>query len=46
MTMIAQKIECPKCHKIFSCNPDVGKMKCPRCGYDELKVFADKVSRF
>lgn len=23
---------CPKCKRMYSWNPDVGKMYCPRCG--------------
>lgn len=32
MTMMPMYKTCPKCHKKYSWNPDVGKMFCPHCG--------------
>ena len=32
MTLIPMKKICPKCHKKYDWNPDVGKMWCPVCG--------------
>lgn len=31
MTMRPMWKTCPKCHKRYSWNPDVGKIACPRC---------------
>ena len=31
MTMVPMIKKCPKCHKKYSWNPDVGKMNCPYC---------------
>lgn len=32
MTMMPMYKTCPKCHKKYSWNPDIGKMFCPHCG--------------
>lgn len=31
MTIVPMIKKCPKCHKKYSWNPDVGKMNCPYC---------------
>lgn len=31
MTMVPEWKICPKCHKKYSWNPDVGKTFCPHC---------------
>ena len=31
MTIIAEWRTCPRCHKKYSWNPDVGKIMCPYC---------------
>lgn len=32
MTLVPEYKTCPKCHRKYSWNPDVGKMFCPHCG--------------
>jgi len=32
MTILPMYKTCPKCHKKYSWNPDVGKFNCPHCG--------------
>lgn len=32
MTIVPMYKICPKCHKKYSWNPDVGKFSCPHCG--------------
>lgn len=32
MTIIPMYKTCPKCHKRYSWNPDVGRFNCPYCG--------------
>ncbi len=31
MTIIPMQKKCPKCHKNYDFNPDVGKVTCPYC---------------
>ena len=37
MTLAPMFKVCPKCKKIYSWNPDVGRIICPRCG--SLGIF-------
>lgn len=32
MTMLSMKKKCQVCGNVFSFNPSVGKINCPRCG--------------
>lgn len=32
MTIMPMWKRCHKCHRMYSWNPDVGKMNCPYCG--------------
>jgi predicted nucleic acid-binding Zn-ribbon protein len=32
MTLVPEKRKCTKCGHVYSWNPDVGKMFCPKCG--------------
>ena len=32
MTMVPMYKKCQRCNKMYSWNPDVGKMWCPTCG--------------
>lgn len=32
MTMVSEWKICPKCHKKYAWNPDVGKFRCLHCG--------------
>ena len=32
MTLVPMKKRCPKCHKMYDWNPDIGRMWCPKCG--------------
>lgn len=48
MTMIPLYVKCSRCKKKYSWNPDVGKMRCPRCGkigmpggYDLEKIWTN-----
>ncbi|MBQ0100298.1 MAG: hypothetical protein KBS39_02175 [Lachnospiraceae bacterium] len=34
MSLLPEKRKCPKCGKIYSFNPDVGKIFCPNCKND------------
>lgn len=31
MTLVPERKTCPKCHRKYSWNPDVGKFFCPYC---------------
>ena len=50
MTMVPEWKTCPRCHKKYSWNPDVGKIICPHCvgagksSSDNLltKIFGNK----
>ena len=41
MTMMPMYKTCPKCHKKYSWNPDVGHMWCPTCGPESLAGAGD-----
>lgn len=43
MTMIPEKRKCPSCKKIYSWNPDVGRIRCSRCGYSEFEIIDDDI---
>lgn len=36
MTLIPMWKKCPKCHRMYSWNPDVGNLFCPDCGLFSL----------
>ncbi|MBO4415367.1 MAG: hypothetical protein J5824_05230 [Lachnospiraceae bacterium] len=37
MSIVPMWKRCPKCHKKYSFNPDVGQLGCPNCGRIGLK---------
>lgn len=40
MTILPMRKKCPKCHKKYDWNPDVGRMFCPYChGLGKKKKF-------
>jgi Zn finger protein HypA/HybF involved in hydrogenase expression len=46
MTLIPEYRKCPKCHKYYSWNPDVGLMFCPNCTQpDVLGILWDKIKK-
>ena len=43
MTMAFRLKRCPKCHKRYEWNPDVGKVQCPYCkGLTQLSRIINK----
>lgn len=37
MTIMPQWKICPRCHKPYDWNPDVGVMRCPNCMKNDMK---------
>jgi len=41
MSIVAEYRRCPKCGRIYSFNPDVGKFACPYCGRSAFQWLSE-----
>lgn len=45
MTMMPIYKKCPRCKKIYSWNPDVGKLWCPYCSLSGSRIIGELLNR-